>query len=537
MWSFLRGHVERLLTQLDRDLDSPTCGCFDRDFWHYKIRDFSSIILQQSILALDVLERTELPGNPLYGHGLPRAWAEAGMRFWASRQLRSGAFEEYYPFESGFPPTAFSLYAVGLAQHARGLAQPDESMTHAMTRASAWLLDNREAQALNQEMAGLAGLALAARVPGVQVDAARLEARLERFFADQSPEGWLPEYGGPDLGYLSVTLDCLWDYWELTGDQRAMRAMESATAFLADFVTPEGRPPVMINARNTDYIVPYGLTRLARTNPTASAVVHALFDAVDEPGHFLAATDDRYMCHYVFNSCFRCLEHLDAMTEPGPLPRDTGRKVYHRESRIYVHHGAAQGGDHSVFVAAGKGGVTYVCGPGGPVFADYGYRLTQDRKQYAVNHWQDASMLVQVLETSSETKVEIHGEMSLHGFFQSTPLRHMGLRVLSLAFGRKLIPWLKKLLIFRSAASPLRFQRLVEVSQHGLRIHDLLSGVDFTAWILEDAPHHSFRHVASASRFSCEELLPLPTGRTRTSPDATTLELELEVQIPPTQDS
>ena len=30
---------QRIFTALDRDPNSPTFGCFDRDFWHYKIRD------------------------------------------------------------------------------------------------------------------------------------------------------------------------------------------------------------------------------------------------------------------------------------------------------------------------------------------------------------------------------------------------------------------------------------------------------------------------------------------------------------------
>ena len=38
--------VARILTQMDRDPQSPTFGCFDRNYWHYKIRDYPSSILQ-----------------------------------------------------------------------------------------------------------------------------------------------------------------------------------------------------------------------------------------------------------------------------------------------------------------------------------------------------------------------------------------------------------------------------------------------------------------------------------------------------------
>ena len=34
--------IPKLLTLLDRNPHSPTYGCFDRNFWHYKIIDFPS---------------------------------------------------------------------------------------------------------------------------------------------------------------------------------------------------------------------------------------------------------------------------------------------------------------------------------------------------------------------------------------------------------------------------------------------------------------------------------------------------------------
>ena len=39
--------LPRILSQCCRDANSPAFGCFDRNFWHYRMRDFSSIILQQ----------------------------------------------------------------------------------------------------------------------------------------------------------------------------------------------------------------------------------------------------------------------------------------------------------------------------------------------------------------------------------------------------------------------------------------------------------------------------------------------------------
>ena len=94
------------------------------------------------------------------------------------------------------------------------------------------------------------------------------------------------EYGGPDTGYLSVTIDCLWDYFELTKDDRALETMKSAADFIAHMVSVSGRIPTMINSRNTDYLVPYGLVRLGSIDSTTASVIRAVYSNIDSPEHF-----------------------------------------------------------------------------------------------------------------------------------------------------------------------------------------------------------------------------------------------------------
>ena len=40
--------LPRILSQIGRDENVPDYGCCDRNHHHYKIRDFSSIIIQQA---------------------------------------------------------------------------------------------------------------------------------------------------------------------------------------------------------------------------------------------------------------------------------------------------------------------------------------------------------------------------------------------------------------------------------------------------------------------------------------------------------
>ena len=109
---FILRFLPRLITQLDRDPDSPNYGCFDRNHWHYKIRDFSSAIIQQAGLSIALAYKHPFKGNHYHSEIKLKQWAIASVEYWSRIQLKDGSFNEYYPFEHSFPSTAFSLFAV-----------------------------------------------------------------------------------------------------------------------------------------------------------------------------------------------------------------------------------------------------------------------------------------------------------------------------------------------------------------------------------------------------------------------------------------
>ena len=79
-------------------------------------------------------------------------WIDACLNFWSKSQRRNGSFDEYYPYESGSSPTAFSLYSTALVCQNRKF---DNSILLSMERAAEFILRKPELQALNQEIVGL----------------------------------------------------------------------------------------------------------------------------------------------------------------------------------------------------------------------------------------------------------------------------------------------------------------------------------------------------------------------------------------------
>jgi hypothetical protein len=496
--------VPRLLTQLDRDSDSPTFGCFDRDFWHYKIRDFASIVLQQGMLVLVALYHHDFPGNIYFRKPVILSLIDGALAFWAAEQLPSGSFNEYYPFEEGFPPTAFSLYAVTMTLQRRGIPPESATLLKSVQKAADWLLTVQEKQALNQEAVALTSLELASRLPGVFVDKAKLDGRLKDFFAAQSLEGWFPEYGGADSGYLSVALDAMSVYYDLTGDERAALAMEKALQFISSLISVAGTTPVMTNSRNTDYVVPYGLIRLAEKTPLARRVVTALFADIEKADHFLHATDDRYLCHYVYHSCFRSLEHLPKMTAAqAQLPADIGADIFYPEAGIHVLHA---GGNSSVFIAALKGGVFYYFRKTGLVYADFGWRQKVAPNRVLLTHWQHPDNRAALHKDADSVMVVAEGRVTVHGSVVSTVTRHAALRLLSYLFGNRIIAFLKKRLIFSGSASGISYRREITIQHSDITLTDVFSGSGIKGFVPEPAPAYSLRHVASAANYNGEEL-------------------------------
>lgn len=504
LWNYLRARLARVLGQLDRDADSPTFGSFDRNYWHYKIRDFSSIIIQQGLLVVDALLYLDIPFNPLYKSITARKWVEGGINFWVKSQLRNGSFNEYYPYESGYPPTAFSLYTVGIILKNRNFKEINTDWIKAIEKAAGWLLAHPEKEAYNQEAAGLAGLVLCSQIKGVRIDKEKIEKRLDSFYHAQDAEGWFPEYHGPDTGYLSVTIDCLYDIYDTTQDDRALNAMEKAVQYISHMVAVSGDTPVMINSRNTDYIVLYGLSRMAENNRLSTGIVGKLLDNIVKPDFYLNRTDDRYASHYVYQSCFRSLKYLKDITGNGSsLPCEKGEDVYLENAGIKVIH---KPGTFSLFINMKKGGIVNIFNRNGISEVDFGFRVKFPDGNVAVTHWLDNDYTV---KSTGMKHFMVKGNMSKHGWMRSSPLRHIVLRILSFLMGYRLIPMLKKAMIFGNPHVDIAFERSVLISDTKLQINDQFKGKDLKGKKLYRAPHYSLRHVSSAGQYMPEEMIEI----------------------------
>lgn len=486
--------LPRILTHVARDPGTEFYGACDRDWWHYKIRDFPSIILQQAGYALFVASQLQVhraKSEPLQN------LAAATCRFWNQRACKHGAFEEYYPFEQGYPPAAFSTLAIAKMTHA-GVVTVDEVLSG--LRVAAKQLQNRfESEAVNQQIAGLAAMAVMRKCASDLINGDKFHAILDKVLSLQTSEGWFPEYHGPDLGYLAVSIDCLWDVYDFTHDTRVLDAIGKAVQFINWFVLGPIGGAGMHNSRNTDYITPFGLVRYAiecNDADTATAVWR-LFNNSTSSFHPFSAIDDRYWCHYIGHSVMRAALILENKDLPAPaISNSRQADCFPKSGHKLIKTSAGE----AALVSTKKGGIVSAAWNEIARTCDFGW-IVQDKGKVLVTHWWSADWSAAV---ESKKSVTVEGALVAHKDHISGPWKHMALRLLSFVLGRKLIATLKKLVIFKRPQSRVTLKRKVEWQGIDLLIRDEISGIGTTSKISR-APRSSKRHVASADSFHPED--------------------------------
>ncbi len=278
--------VPRILGLCDREPDSPTFGSFDRPYWHYQTMDFANGRLQEAGLILALLTVTEAEGNPFFASERIKEWALGAVRFWAQSQDRDGSLSEVYPREQSYVATAFSTLA--MSETLQVLGSTDRS--DAVERAAQWLSRNENLVVSNQVAGAIAALDSASRLTGIDQFRSAAQTKLDQLLSQQSPEGWFPEYGGFDIGYNSICLGHLALYAERSDNNDAAAAAERVAEFIDEHIREDGTYDPEPTSRRTQYVYPFGLAQIARSDILARHTQGVIENRVLQP----AWMDDRF---------------------------------------------------------------------------------------------------------------------------------------------------------------------------------------------------------------------------------------------------
>ena len=291
--------IPKILTLLDRNPHSPSYGCFDRNYWHYKIIDFPNGMSQEFVWPLALIYDTNIQDNPYYKVPALREWVAAGIRFAANNSHKDGSCDDYYPNERAGGATAFSLLAF-LESYVL-MRFNDPLMTHFFETRANWLANHLESgQLANHQALIVLCLTLASKLLVTHRWDKTIQDRLELVYSWQSQEGWFKEYEGFDPGYHTLTISCLARLYDLNPDDRLKNSLTKSVILASHFVHPDGSYGGEYGSRNTYNFFPHGFELVGKWMPEALIINDRILEGLAY-GKGACYADDHIIGHHTWN--------------------------------------------------------------------------------------------------------------------------------------------------------------------------------------------------------------------------------------------
>jgi hypothetical protein len=477
--------IPRLLSLEDRNAFSPTYGSFKRTYWMDKTVDYIDGLPQYGVSSLILAYTHDMPGNIFYRQEKIRAWALAGMRYWAKVQHRDGSYDEFYPNEHGWTgPTGFLLYAMlksyMLLEERNEFPEDFKDEFFMACRKSADFIIRWDEHGVlaNHHAMGVLPVYYAYHALRDPSLLEGYEKKLAVFLSYHHPaEGWSLEYDGADIGYLSATVSFLGKVYKLNRDERLRKVMEESVRFLSHFVYPNGFYAGSMGSRQTLHFYSHGCEILAPEMPLAARVADAMLESL-AAGKIVPAEiqGDRYFL-------YRIPEHLESYIDAGerkgtellPYERKDFQTVF-PESRFYIRKrgniyllgNAAKGGVVKLFTTDTKKLLLNDCGIIG--------RTTKGKT--LTSQWVSPTY---TFEPSSDG-FAVSGRLQMVPMSQMfTPLKRIVFVLFMLAFGWNtalayhIKGLIRRVLVFSKKEVPALFRRDVRLEEDVLRVRDKIT--------------------------------------------------------------
>ena len=458
--------IPKILTLQDRNAHSPTYGCFDRNFWHYKIIDFPSGMAAEFVWPLALAFSLPAPGNAYFQQPAIKEWAEAGLVYAARSAHPDGSCDDYFPFEKAAGAAAFSLLA-GLESYALLKLNNQELLDFFAKRAD-WLADHHESGRLTNHQALIV---LCLEKVGRLFASDRWDKlkakRLKRVIEWQNEEGWFQEYEGCDPGYHTLTIGLLAQIYELTPTPELKTALEKAIRFVAHFVHPDGSFGGEYTSRNTYNYFPHGFEIAGKWLPEALAINDRFATGLGA-GLGSCYADDHILGHHCW-SYLLTYQHW-AAERPAAVEFPTGRTHFKNAGLVIDRRGSSV-----LYLALTKGGVFKLFTNGKLVTSDTQFSAQVDtgKVRTAVAHLVSKNKV----ELAEET-ITISGKLGWAKTKQMTTFNLVVLRGLMFTVGRFFPDLIRKLLqrilITGKKPAPLEFRRTLTWRHGQLHVADEL---------------------------------------------------------------
>ncbi len=468
----IMSQAQRILGQQCRVPTMKPYGCFDRPFWNYGDYGTPRTRRQEAVLTLALLYTIEHEENIYRGNRMILEWIRAGIDFWSGLQLRTGAFNELYPNEFNYTSTAFTSYAISESLLLLKEELPArQAYMDTLCKAAAWLNRNGEPLVINHDTGAVVFLYNMYMLTGNDEYAKWAADKFEYIASSQDSEGWFNEYGGPDIGYLSLSIDYLAKYYQKSKNELILPVLDRAVDFLSYFIHPNNTFGGEYASRNTEYLMPDGFEILAPHNETANAIAEVIADAIRGRSAVLPfALDDKFLLYNGYDYLQAYKNNRFDIADTGTLPHNKPFFKYFENSRIAVRNS-----EKFYSICNGnKGGAFYA------FFKDSGKSFDDS----GVLAYSNSRMLTSCLMNktndveAAEDTVRVRGKLGKPFDNEMTEPKYLALRLFQMTFGYfeavslGVKEFLRKVLITKSKSSPYGFEREIVFETDSMTITD-----------------------------------------------------------------
>ncbi len=503
-------NAPRLLGLLNRNHSSSSFGSFDREFWHYNTVDFSCARKQEAVLTLTLLYLIKDERNRYYRSTEILGYIKGALEFWTGIQNKNGSFNEWYPSEHSFVVTSFSTYAVSesLLLIKSELTESEfQKVIKALVKAGDWLAERHEIRVMNQQTGAAIALLNLYLLTNENKYLSASKDKVALLHKRQSEEGWFLEYGGPDIGYLSLAIDYLCKYYSKTKDVQVKEIIDRALGFIQYFIQPNLVAGGEYTSRNTEYLIPHGFETYSKVSKAAGLIASMVRKSLQSYDSFPNLFDDRYLTYVGYT-------WLQAYQDANPeLDETTDNIISDHFSTSYSKNFAESGllirNDNYKYLVVNvkKGGSFRLYDKKtGRSYSDSGILVSSDGK------WYTSGWLAETEMTMGKDHIEVSGTMWKVPDKTLSPLSNVMLRLFQLTLGRSsfISLWMKErlrdLLITKTKPSSIRYNRKMrfeEGSSELIKITDSISAEESAVSSMYVYAKDTHIYVPS-SRYFCE---------------------------------
>ncbi len=477
--------LSRILSLQDNNPLSPTYGCLDRNYWHFKtIIDFPSATYQQAILGLAELYTNTNKKRPFSESPVLKDRIVSGLMYWCKIQNKDGSLNEYYQNDHSFCPTAFTAFAAAKTFYiCENLFNDSQKIIikNSLLKAGNWLSEHSYPEVQNQMIASMNALYfISMTLKNEKIKSAFLKRRSEVLNA-QDEEGWFSEYNGADIGYSFVAIDLFANYLEKRNDKEVLKAVEKLLKFIINFIHPDGTIGSTYGSRCTSHIMPYGIIYFSQFDFPEALELLEWYNIHNQQQEIInpLQIDDKYFSYFYFNSYAKaaCLKNSSK--------ENIDKKKPHLLNTIKLFNSAGllkyDKDNVQVFLSWKRKGVNQIYFNNNLVYADTGYIFELSNKTIGATQVLEDKATIDINNKNDTLKIKINGhagkvDMSLPLVKWIIPFK---------IFCKTILRWdlisywfnanLKKIRVNKQYLLPISISRNITISSDKIKIEDHLT--------------------------------------------------------------